>query len=60
VTLLLVIESKIEGNLIDNSNCEAEQALRSYFAYPDNCCGEEVNPTKTMRTAAYPKVAAKI
>jgi hypothetical protein len=52
--------SEDEDNSIDNSNHEVELPLRSHFACPDHCCGEEVNPTKTMRTAAYPNVDEKI
>jgi hypothetical protein len=52
--------SQDKDNSIDDSNHEAKLALISHPAYPDNCCGEEVNPTNTMRTAAYPNVDEKI
>jgi hypothetical protein len=53
-------EGEEEDDPIDISRLEAKLAERSHPAYPDNCCGEEVNPTNTMRTAAYPTVAEKV
>ena len=49
-----------DNNSTDGSRLEAKLAKRSQFAYPGNCCGEEVSPTNTMRTAAYPNVDEKI
>jgi hypothetical protein len=53
-------KSKDEDNPIDKSNYGPGLTLTFHSAYPDNCCGEEVNPTNTIRTAAYPNVDAKI
>jgi hypothetical protein len=53
-------KSKVEDNSIKNSNHGPGLTLTLHSAYPDHCCVEDVNPTKTMRTAAYAKVDANI